>query len=80
MSLATHNGTRPSPFATAVVGQSAPVAWDYRLLCIDKSLDPLELQQELNVLGDDGWELVTCQEYETHDSHPQLRYVFKRPR
>lgn len=63
----------PGTTHTPVVYEEEPVTWEYK--CIKKELGDQDRmnEEELNSLGQEGWELVQV----IHDENV-LRYYFKR--
>ena len=53
------------------------MTWKYKVVKVE-TLDPLDIvkfQENLDDLGDDGWEFISVQEPSPGD----LRYIFKKP-
>jgi hypothetical protein len=51
--------------------------WEYRVKPLDPG-DPLDWEDKLNYLGEDGWELVSVIPPIEKDWWPQV--IFKRPK
>jgi hypothetical protein len=56
------------------------VKWEYKVIHANRSRDLDKLEEVLNKLGDDGWELVAIEAGHIPPPVTPGRYVFKRPK
>ena len=52
--------------------------WEYTLLRLDATSEPIQLDQAMNNVGEHGWELVGVTHHAGDD--PYYTAVFKRPK
>jgi hypothetical protein len=54
--------------------------WEYRRLNFDiREVSELGFEDQLNALGEEGWELVATLEHARHGYSHEVHLVFKRP-